>query len=289
MARAKTSVTGKSPSGSAAADAADGKWAEMSIADLHPFEGHPFNQIDFDTVQSLLCRDVRVSPENESVYLFSGYVYCGDCGHAMVRKVVKARGRSYNYLVCSTHKAGQGCTSHNFSEKKLSKIVFTLVRDHIDKICEIDRLMEYIASLPENKREIINYDAQLAKRQEELTRYQDLKLNLYSNMADGIISKEEYLEFRTGYDRRIAATQKVILQLQEEREQAVRDNEEEIPWIQMFKQYENITELHRNVLVNLIDRIVIYDAEHVEVDFRYQDKFSSALEYVKRFEGVKGA
>ena len=247
------------------------------------------NQIDFDTVQSLLCRDVRVSPENESVYLFSGYVYCGDCGHAMVRKVVKARGRSYNYLVCSTHKAGQGCTSHNFSEKKLSKIVFTLVRDHIDKICEIDRLMEYIASLPENKREIINYDVQLAKRQDELTRYQDLKLNLYSNMADGIISKEEYLEFRTGYDRRIAATQKAILQLQEEREQAARDNEEEIPWIQMFKQYENITELHRNVLVNLIDRIVIYDAEHVEVDFRYQDKFSSALEYVKRFEGVKGA
>ena len=48
MARAKTSVTGKSPSGSAAADAADGKWAEMSIADLHPFEGHPFKVLDDD-------------------------------------------------------------------------------------------------------------------------------------------------------------------------------------------------------------------------------------------------
>lgn len=57
MARAKTSVTGKSPSGSAAADAADGKWAEMSIADLHPFEGHPFKVLDDDlmaqTVQSI--------------------------------------------------------------------------------------------------------------------------------------------------------------------------------------------------------------------------------------------
>lgn len=57
MARAKTSVTGKSPSGSAAADAADGKWAEMSIADLHPFEGHPFKVLDDDlmaqTVESI--------------------------------------------------------------------------------------------------------------------------------------------------------------------------------------------------------------------------------------------
>lgn len=57
MARAKTSVTGKSPSGSAAADTADGKWAEMSIADLHPFEGHPFKVLDDDlmaqTVESI--------------------------------------------------------------------------------------------------------------------------------------------------------------------------------------------------------------------------------------------
>lgn len=57
MARAKTSVTGKSPNGSAAADAADGKWAEMSIADLHPFEGHPFKVLDDDlmaqTVESI--------------------------------------------------------------------------------------------------------------------------------------------------------------------------------------------------------------------------------------------
>lgn len=57
MARAKTSVTEKSPSGSAVADAADGKWTEMPIADLHPFEGHPFKVLDDDlmaqTVESI--------------------------------------------------------------------------------------------------------------------------------------------------------------------------------------------------------------------------------------------
>lgn len=247
------------------------------------------DQIDFDTVQSLLKRDVRVAPQNDSVYLFSGYVFCGDCGHAMVRKTVKSNGKSYFYLVCSTHKAGQGCKSHNFSEKKLEKIVFTLVRDHISEICEIDRVMEYISSLPESQREIINYDAQITKRKEELQRYQDLKLNLYSDMADGIISKEEYLEFKAGYDRKISASQKAILRLTEERTQAVHENEQEIPWIQMFRQYENITELHRNVLVNLIEKIVIYDAEHVEVYFRYQDKFRSAMDYISRFEELKEA
>ena len=246
-------------------------------------------QTDFDTVQSLLGRDVRVAPKQESVYLFSGFVYCGDCGHAMVRKTVSRGGKKYQYLVCSTNKAGHGCTSHCFSEKKLDKIVFTLVRDHIDQICEIDRVMDYIASLPENQREIFNYDAQINRLEAEIQRYQDLKLGLYSDMADGIISKEEYLEFRAGYDRKIASGQRSLAQIQEERAQAVRDNEEEIPWIQMFRQYENITELHRTVLVNLVERVVIYDASHVEVFFRYQDKYESALDYISRFEGVKEA
>ena len=57
----------------------------------------------------------------------------------------------------------------------------------------------------------------------------------------------------------------------------------------MFRQYENITELHRTVLVNLVERVVIYDASHVEVFFRYQDKYESALDYISRFEGVKEA
>ena len=244
-------------------------------------------QTDFDTVQSLLKRDVRLAPSREELYLFSGFVYCGGCGHCMVRKTVPSKGRTYHYLVCSTHKAGQGCSTHSFSEKKLEKIVFTLLHDHIGQICEVGRTLAYIASLPESRREIFNYDAQIERLNGEIRKYQDLKLNLYGDMADGIISKEEYTEFRAGYDRKIAERQQSLRLLEEERTQAVRDNEEDIPWIRLFRQYENITELHRHVLVNLVEKIVIYDAQHVEVFFRYQDKFEKALQYIRRMDGMK--
>lgn len=247
------------------------------------------SQTDFDTVQSLLGRDVRVAPNEKEAYLFSGFVYCGDCGHTMVRKTVTRCGKDYVYLVCSTHKARKGCSYHSFSEKKLEKIVFQVVRDHIDQICELDRMMEYIASLPENQREIFNYDAQITRLEAEIQRYQDLKLRLYGDMADGMISNAEYRELRAGYESKIASANAAILRVQEEREQAVRSNEEEIPWIQLFRQYENITELHRGVLVNLVERIVIYDADKIEVLFRYQDRFERAVEYVGRFENLKEA
>ena len=243
-------------------------------------------KIDFDTVQSLLQRDVRVAPQEESVHLFSGYVHCGDCEHTMVRKAVPSRGKKYYYYVCSTHKAKLGCSSHSFSESKLNKIVLSLVQDHIQQICRLDEVLDYIAALPESQREIFNYDAQLTKLNEDIQRFQDLKLNLYSDMADGVISKEEYMEFRAGYDRKIQARQQSLVQLKEEREQAVESNQRSATWIELFKQYENITELQRSVIVNLIERIIIYDSKHIEVVFRYEDQLHSAMQYVERFSEI---
>lgn len=239
--------------------------------------------IDYQTVQSLLQRDVRVAPGSDNVPLFSGFVFCGDCQHTMVRKTVPRGEKKYFYYVCSTNKSGLGCSSHSFSEDKLTKIVFRLIRDHIEQICEVDRILDYIASLPKQQRRIFNYDAQLERLEEEIKRFQDLKLNLYGDMADGVISREEYMEFRAGYDRKIAERQRSISNLKEEREQAVESDDRNLMWMQTFKQYRNITELQRSVIVNLIERIVVYDTKHIEVVFRYQDQFNSALQFIERY------
>lgn len=244
------------------------------------------NQVDFDTVQSLLGKDVRVAPEKEASHIFAGFVYCGDCLHAMVRKMVPSHGRQYQYFVCSTNKAKQGCLPHNFSEAKLEKIVFGLVRDQINLVCEVDKVLSYIAGLPEQQRKVFDYDAQMAKLEEEIKRFQDLKLNLYSDMADGVISKEEYLEFRTGYDRRIQERQRAMGEIREERQLTVQKNDRHSEWIELFRQYENITELQRAVVVNLIERIVIYDAKHIEVTFRYQDQLNQSLQYIDRYKEI---
>lgn len=40
----------------------------------------------FEIVQTLLERDTRTSPKDDSVFPLSGLLYCGDCGQPMVRK-----------------------------------------------------------------------------------------------------------------------------------------------------------------------------------------------------------
>ena len=108
----------------------------------------------------------------------------------------------------------------------------------------------------------------------------------YIRMYEGMISKEEYLEFRGGYDRRIQERQKAMVQIKEERLLTVENGERHSEWIDLFRQYENITELQRAVVVNLIERIVIYDAKHIEVVFRYQDQLDEAVQYIDRYKDI---
>ena len=241
---------------------------------------------DFDTVQNLMQRDVRTAPKEEKVHLFSGFVFCGDCRHTMVRKTVPRGERKYHYLVCSANKAKRGCSPHTFSEDKLKQIVFHIINDHIELIAQIEKVLDYIAALPEQDRRIINYDSQVAALENEITRYQDLKVNLYSDMAEGVISREEYREFHAGYDRRIADRQKQLGRLKEERTQVMENSSGNIEWIKQFKQYQHLTELDRECIVHLIEKILIYDGKRIEVCFRYRDELESALQYIERFGDI---
>lgn len=158
--------------------------------------------------------------------------------------------------------------------------------NYIELIAQVEQVLDYIASLPEQERRIINYDAQMTALENEIKRYQDLKINLYSDMADGVISREEYREFHAGYDRRIADRQRQLGKLKDERSQAMENSSGNIEWIEQFKKYRHLTELDRECIVHLIEKILIYDGKRIEVCFRYKDELENALQYIERFEDV---
>ena len=58
-----------------------------------------------------------------------------------------------------------------------------------------------IERLPSQSRKAFNYEAQIAKIEEEIERYQKLKLGLYENFIGGVIDKSEYFEFRNSYTK----------------------------------------------------------------------------------------
>lgn len=49
---------------------------------------------DFETIQRVLALDTRTSASGQAVDLFSGMVFCGECGAPMVKKTIPSGKRS---------------------------------------------------------------------------------------------------------------------------------------------------------------------------------------------------
>lgn len=235
---------------------------------------------EFETVQELLGKDTRISPDEETLYPLAGYVVCGDCGQNMVRKTIPRRGKKYVYYVCSTNKVKKGCSSHSISENKLMDAVLHVIKEQISTVMRIEGLLEMAQSLPENQRNIFNYDAQIVKLQEEIERNKGFRMKLYESLEEGMIDKDEYFIFKKNYSDKISLAEKNIQSLEAERDAAVKKNAADYSWVDAFKKYEGIERVERQVVVNLISEIRVYEGNVVEIDFQHNDAIEAALKII---------
>lgn len=246
----------------------------IRVEDSHPAI---VTKRNFDTVQRIMQRDIRIAPAEETVYPFSGYLKCADCGQNMVRKHYTAGDKEYTYFICSTRKAKKGCSTHSIDEETLMASVLNAVKSHIDVMLEAEQLLEMVESMPENQQNVFNYDAQIVKLKEEIERNKNFKLKLYENLQEGMIGQDEYFLFKKSYAMKIQEAEQAIAAIEAEREQMINNNREQLSWTEVFKQYQNITEVTRNVVVDLIDHIEILEGKGIHVVFRYHDNWDKLI------------
>lgn len=81
----------------------------------------------------------------ETVALFAGFLYCGDCGSRLVRRSASYKGKRYIYYQCSGSKQNKGsCTSHNLRDEKLYNIVRNALQMQIQIVMEEAEFVESI-------------------------------------------------------------------------------------------------------------------------------------------------
>lgn len=236
---------------------------------------------DFYAVERLLLQDMRVAPKEEAVYLFSGIVFCGDCHQNMVRNSVSRNGKTYVYYMCGNNRANHACTSHRISEPVLEDSVFHALKQHIEVVLNIERVLKYIETLPFRQEEVQKADAQLVKKKEETERYSRLKKSLYESMMDGLINKAEYLELKAVYDTKMQEAQEAEAKLIKDMENLLKNRSGNADWIERFRQHQNLTELTRHIAVTLIERIDVYEGCCIKIYFKYQDSYECALALIE--------
>ena len=238
------------------------------------------SEIDFDSVQKVLKCDTRRSPDDKAVGLFSGMLFCGDCGASMIRKTVPAGEKKYVYYVCSAHKQDKSCSPHRMRDTALEEIVLDSLRQHIREVVNMSELMNITDTAPLRTAQAQKIQRQLDKKREEYEKLQKLLMSLYENLTDGVIDREEYARLKASFTARADEAEKQMDALRESLNDIQSHGTENV-WMNEFIKRQELASLDRAVVVALIDKILIHSNDMVEIIYRWQDEFAWQLDILR--------
>lgn len=238
------------------------------------------SEIDFDSVQKVLKCDTRRSPDDKAVGLFSGMLFCGDCGASMVRKAVPAGEKKYVYYVCSAHKQDKSCSPHRMRDTALEEIILDSLRQHIREVVNMSELLDITDTAPLRTAQAQKVQRQLDKKREEYEKLQKLLMSLYENLTDGVIDREEYARLKASFTARADEAEKQMDALRESLNDIQSHGTENV-WMNEFIKRQELASLDRAVVVALIDKILIHSNDVVEIIYRWQDEFAWQLDILR--------
>ena len=235
----------------------------------------------FDLVQRLMLDDTRSPAGAKGVHLFSGKVFCADCGSPMVRKVSHYQDREYTYFICGGNKADKHvCSSHMIREDMVYHTVLAVIQAQIAVAMDMSAALRQVDSLAWENRELERIKSKRDFQEEIADKNRRLKVGADDDFKNGFISREDYKTFTEQFDRQIREAMEAIAQLDRERNSIMGGLAKQQGWLAQFTQYENIQELSRNSVVALVDHIEIRESKDIDVRLLHSDHFASIVAFL---------
>ena len=228
----------------------------------------------FRTVQRLLQKNTRTPPRQGELHLLSGFVFCADCQKAMHRKTSK----ELAYYCCRTNRQSKdGCTPHSIREQRLCGVILKAVQMQVDLTDGLAGLAEEAgrASKPDCRQDRLQ--ALLSQGAEELEKRKGYLKSLYTDMKDGLLSRTEYLDYKSSFESEVDALQKEISRLKEEGAVCEREPARDDSRLERFKRTRQLQALDRAILAELVNKVYVHANGRVEFQFRFRDPSEQIL------------
>lgn len=236
---------------------------------------------DFELVQELLRDDTHCRAGDVTVPVYGGRIYCGDCGAAAVRKTVSYAGRRYVYYVCNANKHDKTvCSRHSIREDILGQVIYQTVRHQIDLLLDVDKALRQFENLSWEKHKLKQLDASIEIQEEVVRKNNTLRLGIYEDLRAGLLDRSEYKSLKKELAERIDEATAAIEKLNKEKREILDGVSKQQSWVEQFRQYENVTELTRPMVIHLIERINIFEDSNIEIVFRHRNQIEEILQFI---------
>jgi hypothetical protein len=165
--------------------------------------------------------------------------------------------------------------------------VLALLQEHIDLLAQMETCLEAIRQRPGNHFYLAKCAEREAVLDHEIQRYHHLKSALYEDMKDGLISKEDFCDIRSQYDARLAEADMAREKLHKEIQLLSQGTEYHHQWIKEFTKYRGVKTLTREMVVECIDEIKLFENRRIEVEFAHSQEFEHICTEIAELQRAK--
>ena len=233
----------------------------------------------FESAQSMFQKGGHSSSKNNTD-LFSGFIVCGDCGRKMSLKTNNHSYGDYRYYRCVTNsKVGLDICSKKPSIRVdvLEKAVLNYIQNMAKIAVDLETAIKELNSKANDNNGSSSLMRSLKKREDDLAKAEKEKMELFSSLSEGILTKEEYIEHKKFYNQKIEDLKKAIEQTKKDIDAVSAEDIENNEFVEHFKKYGKVDKLTRPMLNELVDSIVIFDRNNIEINFKFQDVFQNTI------------
>lgn len=200
----------------------------------------------------------------------SGYVYCADCGRRMTLQTHRNKKDNskfdYSFRCGGYASKVESCTSHSIMANKLEALILSSVKrlsrfvlqDEQAFALELQAL--WSEKQDEKPKQSQSEMRRLKKRYDELS---TLIRGLYENLMSGMLPERQYKILMKQYDEEQADIEEKMDSIQESVDTTRNKKSDINHFISLIRKYKNPTEVTDYMLSELIDKIVVYEAEGI--------------------------
>ena len=226
--------------------------------------------------------------------MFSGMVYCADCGNKLHLCRTKSWDRSLDNYVCGTYKRKRGeCSAHYIR----STVLETLVLDNLRKVIAYVRDYEddFVRQVTENKAAEQMQVLSASKRQLEqqarrIAEIDNIIKRLYEDNLNGKLSDSRFSKMSADYEKEQQELESNHAELKKTVDAFVEKALNIKSFLKCVRKYTEPCELTPDILHELVEKIIVYApdkssghrTQQIDIYYNFVGKFPLSQEVATR-------
>lgn len=228
------------------------------------FEGTHEAIIDketFEIVQKIRAGKRRPTRMGE-MPMFSGLLYCADCGRKLsFHRKADDPPEKHNF-VCANYRSNTSkCTMHYIRNVVVERIVLENLKEVIQYVSNYeDEFVRMVmdSDMRQRNRELSQKKKRLAEVQKRIGELDTIFQRIYEDNIIGKLSDERFMKMSKGYEDEQHTLQAEADEIQSELQQEEKKSVDVKRFLAIIKKYTDLTELTPEILREFIDKIIVH-------------------------------